>query len=184
MTINGVAYSDFDGVHNTPKRSGLRTARVATAGSKFFRAETIIAWDQEMLELFGEFLRVAGFGLVWLTTWNEHSLIKRAAQGMGFPHEEHAPAALNHEAKGSKEWTEWKALHIIADQRENPRPFIWIDDKAPLFWREFVEEHTVAPSLIIATDSHSGLTKADLLRMVDWAESVQAGIDRNAIIGA
>lgn len=172
MANRGIVYSDFDGVHNTPKRSGLSTASVRTAGSKFFRPETTIVWDSEILELFCEFLSVSGFRFSWLTTWNEHSLIRLAAQGMGFPHEDHAPAALNHEAKGSKEWTEWKALHIIADQRENPRPFIWIDDKAPLFWREFVQEHTEAPSLIITTDSHSGLTKNDLLLMVDWLQSV------------
>jgi len=184
MTIHGVAYSDFDGVHNTPKRSGLSTARVKTAGSKFFRPETTIVWDEEILQLFAQFLRVSGFDLIWLTTWNEHSLIRGAAQGMNFPYEEHAPAALNHEAQGSKEWTEWKAHHIVADQRENPRPFIWIDDKAPLYWREFVEEHTEAPSLILTTDSYAGLTKADLLSMVNWFETVQSGIDRSAIIGA
>lgn len=181
MDTQGVVYSDFDGVHNLPKRLGLQMARVTTAGSRFFRPETVIAWDREILELFGEFLRASGFGLVWLTTWNEHSLIKRAAQGMGFPHEEHAPAALNPEAQGSREWTEWKALHIIEDQRQNPRPFIWIDDKAPLFWREFVEEHTEAPSLILATNSTSGLSKAELLRMVSWLEAIRAGSVESAI---
>ena len=182
MTINGVAYSDFDGVHNTPKRSGLRTARVATAGSKFFREETTVAWNREILELLTEFLQLTGFVFVWLTTWNEHSLIKRAASGMAFAHSDHAPAALNHAAKDSKEWTEWKALHIIEDQRRNPRPFVWIDDKAPLFWREFVEEHTEAPSLIITTDSRSGLTKDELLKMVDWFERVAAVDSRSTTV--
>lgn len=182
MANQGVIYSDFDGVYNTPKRSGLSTARVKTAGSKFFRSETTIVWDAELLQLLGEFLRVSDFDLIWLTTWNEHSLIKHAARGMGFPYEEHAPAALNHQAQGSKEWTEWKALHIIADQRETPRPFIWIDDKAPLFWREFVEEHTEAPSLILATDSLTGLTKSELLSMVNWLEALRAGETKSAII--
>ena len=184
METQGVVYSDFDGVYNIPKREGLSFAKVSTAGSKFFREETIVAWNREILELLGEFLQLTGFVFVWLTTWNEHSLIRGAAQGMNFPYEEHAPAALNHEAQGSKEWTEWKAHHIVADQRENPRPFIWIDDKAPLYWREFVEEHTEAPSLILTTDSYAGLTKADLLSMVNWFETVQSGIDRSAIIGA
>lgn len=168
MEAQGVVYSDFDGVYNIPKREGLSFARVPTAGSKFFKEETTIAWNRDILELLGEFLGIADFIFVWLTTWNEHSLIKRAAEGMGFVHSDHAPAALNHAAKDSKEWTEWKALHIIEDQRRNPRPFIWIDDKAPLFWRAFVEEHTEASSLIITTDSSVGLTKDELLIMVNW----------------
>lgn len=170
MAAQGVIYSDFDGVYNIPKREGLSFAKVPTSGSKFFREETVISWNREIMDLLGEFLGLTGFIFVWLTTWNEHSLIKRAAQGMGFVHSDHAPAALNHAAKDSKEWTEWKALHIIEDQRANPRPFVWIDDKAPHFWREFVEEHTDAPSLIITTDSHTGLTKDDLLKMVNWFE--------------
>lgn len=174
MSVRGIVYSDFDGVYNVPKRTGLTTAKIRTAGSRFFRDETIIAWDEAILNLFGEFLKVTGFEFLWLTTWNEKSLIKRAAHGMGFPHRNHAPSALNHRAKGSKEWTEWKARYIIADQRKNPRPFVWIDDKAPLFWRELVEELTEAPSLILATDSKEGLTKEEMLKMVLWLEALRA----------
>lgn len=180
MTAPGVIYSDFDGVHNVPERMGLLAATVPTAGSKFFREETTIRWDREILELFTEFLRASDFELEWLTTWNEHSLIHQAARGMEFPHIAHAPAALDHKAKGSKEWTAWKARHIITDQRRSPRPFIWIDDKAPLFWREVVEQSTSAPSLIIATDSISGLTKDEILQMVLWLERVRSGQKQNS----
>lgn len=179
MAAQGVIYSDFDGVHNVPERTGLATALVPTAGSSFFREETTIRWDREILELFIEFLRVSNFVLEWLTTWNEHSLIHHAARGMEFPHIAHAPANLDHKARGSKEWTAWKARHIITDQRRNPRPFIWIDDKAPHFWREVVEQSTSAPSLIIATDSISGLTKDEILQMVLWLERIRSGSKQN-----
>lgn len=182
MAIPGVIYSDFDGVHNIPQRSGLLTAKVQTAGSKFFRPETTIAWDREILDLFGEFLLATGFKLEWLTTWNEHSLIQHAARGMEFPHRDHAPAALDHKAKGRKEWTAWKARHIIADQRRNPRPFIWIDDKAPHFWRDIVEESTEAPSLILATNSAAGLTRDEILQMVLWFEAVRSNGQKTGLL--
>lgn len=170
LASRGVVYSDFDGVHNVPQRQGLSTAKIPTAGTGLFRDETVIAWDSEILGLFTEFLEFSGFELSWLTTWNERSLIKRAAREMSFPHRAHAPAQLNRKARGNKQWTEWKARHIITDQRANPRPFIWIDDKAPHFWQKVVEELTVAPSLIISTHSVEGLTKDELLSMVLWAE--------------
>ncbi len=173
--MRGMIYSDFDGVYNIPQREGLHTALVATPGSQHFREETTIAWDREILELLTEFIAASGFDFEWLTTWNEYSHIGAAAQGMNFGHMAHAPAQLNPQAKNSKAWTEWKARHILADQRANPRPFIWIDDKAPLFWREIVEQSTSAPSLIITTDSTSGLTREDVLQMVLWLQNLRSG---------
>lgn len=172
MSVQGVVYSDFDGVHNVPQREGLALAKIQTSGSRFFKDETTIAWDTEIFDLFAELILASGFELSWLTTWNEGSLISLAAEGMQFPHLNHAPAALNHRARGKREWTEWKARHIIADQKKNPRPFIWIDDKAPLYWQEVVEQHTTAPSFILATDSHSGLTREEILQMVLWIEKL------------
>ncbi len=173
MASPGVIYSDFDGVYNIPSRPGLHSAKIATAGSRAFREETTIFWDREVFELFGEFLKASGFEFQWLTTWNEHSLIRQAAREMDFEHSNHPSVKLNHEAKGSKQWTAWKAGHIISDQRSNPRPFIWIDDRAPLFWREVVESSTAAPSLIIAPDSTSGIGKEEILEMVLWLDSVR-----------
>lgn len=178
MVTPGVIYSDFDGVHNVPHREGLLTAQISTVDSRFFKDETEIAWNGDTLQLFLDFISASGFDLEWLTTWNEGGLIHRAAQGMNFPHLNHVTVTLNGKARSKREWTHWKAAHIISDQRANPRPFIWIDDKAPYFWGEAVAQSTTAPSLIIPTDSIEGLTRQEILSMVTWLEGLKCPNDK------
>ena len=115
-------------------------------------------------------MKIEWFDFTWLTTWNDGSNIKRAAEVMGVPHlDKHIPSNLNNKAQGKKSWTQWKAEAIIEDQKVNPRPYIWIDDDAPLFWEDHVRGHVYSQGLIIKPHRSSGLTKEHLLRIIDWS---------------
>lgn len=163
-------YSDFDGVFNISKNNPtVVTADVATEGSEFLSKYSDVTWDPEILDLFRAVVVAGKYDFSWLTTWNDAGSILRAAEAMGL-HElyEYAPANLNRDARSKKEWTQWKAEFIIADQRNNPRPFIWIDDDAPTYWEDYVRGNTLAPSKIIKTSSRRGLARKDLANIIDW----------------
>lgn len=164
-------YSDFDGVFNIPKTvPSVTTMDILTKNSTFLRKHTTISWNPEVLESFVSLVETGMYDFTWLTTWNDAGNIKLAAETMGIPDlHEHIPANLNKDARGKREWTEWKAHTIVEDQKLNPRPYIWIDDDAPLFWEDYVRGHTRSEGLIIKPHRRSGLTKKHLLRILDWS---------------
>ena len=164
-------YSDFDGVFNIPKSSSqVVTANVLTKNSKFLKKHTDISWNPEILSIFMELIDTGKYDFTWLTTWNDAGNIRLAVEAMGIQElHDHVPANLNKDARGKREWTRWKAQTIIDDQKNNPRPYIWVDDDAPTFWEDYVRGHTLAPSLIIKTHGRKGLTKKDLIKIIDWS---------------
>lgn len=163
-------YSDFDGVFNIPQSSGLTvTAAIEPENSDFLVNHRSISWNPEVLEIFMEMLATGKYDFTWLTTWNDAGNIELAAKKMGISEVcKHITAQLDKEARGKKAWTRWKAETIIADQANNPRPYIWVDDEAPTFWEDHVRGHTLAPSLVIKTHNSKGLTKKDLVKIIDW----------------
>ena len=163
-------YSDFDGVYNVPSSEhASSSAAVYPVDSKFLTRHDMISWNPDVLASFEELIKTGHFDFIWHTTWNDASNIRLAAAAMGLVgFDTHTDAKLNEKAKNKREWTEWKAHSIVADQAINPRPFIWVDDNAPVFWEDFVRGHTRAPSLIIKTDSRHGLSRDNLLTILDW----------------
>ena len=168
-------YADFDGVFNIPKNTkNAVTAKVRTRDSVFLKKHTNISWNPEVLEIFMKLIATGKYDFTWLTTWNDAGNIHHATEAMGIEElDEHVPANLNENAKGKKEWTRWKAETVIEDQKDKPRPYIWIDDDAPIFWEDYVTGNTLAPSLIIKPHWREGLTKKDLIKIIDWTIAQQ-----------
>lgn len=163
-------YSDFNGVFNIPKSNpSVETVSITPKGSDFLRKRKFISWDPMVLGLFNEVIETGLFDFQWITTWNDAGNIHRATEVMGIGHlNSHIEADLNKDARNKREWTKWKADTIIENQRLNPQPYIWVDDDAPIFWEDYVKGNTLAPSLIIKTSSKTGLTKNDLLTILNW----------------
>lgn len=171
-----VIYSDFDGVYNIPESPQTVTAAVATQHSKYLARKNTIAWNPGTVAMLRQLLGAGDFQFIWHTTWNHGGNIRLAAEAMGLPQlMDHTRALLNDRAPNRKEWTRWKAESIIQDQEANPRPFIWIDDKAPIFWEDHVKGHTRAPSLVVKTNSRDGLLPEDFIRIIDWTLGLRRG---------
>lgn len=166
-------YSDFDGVYNIPISSATNSATVTTKNSVFLKPESVVSWNQEVVQMLLELLDTNVYDFTWHTTWNDGGNIVFAAETLGFTQKEYSVSNLNSNAKGKREWTAWKAEHIIEDQTNNPRPFIWIDDCAPDFWEDHVRGHTREQSLIIKTNGRIGLTKKDILKIIDWTMKIR-----------
>lgn len=166
-------YSDFDGVYNIPISSATKSATVKTNNSDFLKPESVISWNHEVVEMLIELLDTGLYDFMWHTTWNDGGNIVFAAETLGITHNKYSLSKLNNQAQGKKEWTAWKAEHIIEDQTNNPRPFIWIDDSAPDFWEDHVKGHTREKSLIIRTNGRIGLTKEDIVKIIDWTMMIR-----------
>jgi len=164
-------YSDFDGVYNISQSDDTVTATIQTENSEFLARKSKITWNPEIVELLKDLLKTDIYDFVWHTTWNHAGNIRTAANIMGLEGvETYSPISLNGGAKSRKEWTSWKAKSIVEDQAANPRPFIWIDDSAPIYWGDHVQGHSKAPSLVLIPNSKKGLCKEEILKIVDWTE--------------
>lgn len=170
MNSKIVIYSDFDGVFNISDSSAKSSAIVST-NSAVLAEELEIMWNAEVVKSMSELLDTGLYEFVWHTTWNDGGSIVEAAKAMGLESfVDHTEAVLNTRAKNKMEWTQWKAEHIIADQKVNPRPFIWIDDSAPFFWGDYIRGSFRELPLIIHTNGRVGLTKEDIVKIIDWTQ--------------
>lgn len=166
-----VIYSDFDGVFNISDSSATASATIETENSHFLRNKDSISWNPEVVKSMSELLDTGLYDFVWHTTWNDGSNIIKASEIMGFENlTRHTEAILNQNAGSKQEWTRWKAEYIIKDQAENPRPFIWIDDLAPFFWGDYIRGNFRELPLIIHTNGRVGLTKRDIVKIIDWTK--------------
>lgn len=167
-------YSDFDGVYNVSPSKSTVTATIQPENSEFLARKSKITWEPEIVELLQDLLATDLYDFIWHTTWNHAGNIKNAANIMGLEGvETYSPVSLNRGARSRKEWTSWKAKSIVEDQTANPRPFIWIDDSAPIYWGDHVQGHVKSPSLVIIPNSKQGLTKDEILKVVEWTEKIK-----------
>lgn len=166
-----IIYSDFDGVFNVSDSSATASATVETVNSHFLRNKTEINWNPDVVNSMSELLDTGLYDFIWHTTWNDGSNIVKASELMGFKGlTKHTEADLNKNAVSKQEWTRWKAETILADQEKNPRPFIWIDDLAPFFWGDYIRGSFRELPLIIHTNGRIGLTKKDIVKIIDWTK--------------
>lgn len=165
-------YSDFNGVLNINESDLTVTASVKTANSEFLARKNKITWNPETISLLQDLLGTGFYSFLWHTTWNDAGNIKNAADLVGLTGlHDYSKANLNRNAKNRKEWTKWKAESIIKDQAENPMPFIWIDDNAPIYWADYVQGNVRSPSLVVTTDSKKGLSNEEILKIVEWSQN-------------
>lgn len=160
-------YADWDGVFNAhePAHEIVEQFTVLIEGSQHIAPESVITYSPTVVDFIDNLRVTYGIQLIWLTTWNEYEHILTAVNelGGGLVGGRVLPANLNVEAKNKAEWTQWKADAIIADQANDPAPFVWFDDNAHAFHDEAVRSATKnVPSLFVTPASVTGLTVQDL----------------------
>jgi hypothetical protein len=168
MTHRHRLYLDFDGVLNAddPQHSEVRKFTMLTEGSINFQAESPIVFSPNVVEYLDKLRDQYDMELVWLTTWNENNLVLGFAEHLkGLDHGRVIPANLHTAQVGKREWTQWKAEAILADQAADPTPFVWVDDNAHEHWGDEVNAGTTVPSLHITPNSTWGLTRENLEEM-------------------
>lgn len=169
-------YSDFDGVFNIKKTKNTRSIGVKTQDTEFLAPLSFVHWNPYVVVRMKEFLSSGDYEFIWHTTWNHGNNSKSAANSIGLLGlGNQSPARLNAKAVDKREWTQWKAEYIVQDQKRNPRPFIWIDDHAPLYWTELVEKNTQSPSKILLTNSETGLTLDEIDGLAEWVKHEAMG---------
>jgi len=114
-----VIYSDFDGVHNLPARlitpennEDTVSVKVETTSS-LLKPSQDVYYNEQVRDSFNALLDTGLFDLTWHTTWNDGDSIVHAAEKIGIkPGKAEVVISepdFNHDARGKKDWTEWKA---------------------------------------------------------------------------
>jgi hypothetical protein len=168
-------YFDFDGVVNAkePTHKSIKSFQIPIEGSDHLAPVNHITYSPTVVTMIEVFREKYGLELVWGSTWNEFShVLKLAAHLEGLDNGRVLPAALNKAAKDKAEWTAWKAAAIIADQAQDPLPFIWVDDNAHRYHGELVQNNTTAEGLLLTPNSLTGLTLEDLDTMESFLRTL------------
>jgi HAD domain in Swiss Army Knife RNA repair proteins len=114
----------------------------------------------------GDHLRELGerYELVWATGWEETA-------NDYLPHLLGLPGNLPYltfEGRVAAGAAHWKIDAIAAHAGED-RPFAWIDDNVDESCHEWARERS-APTLIIETVRHEGMTEAHVEELLEWAD--------------
>jgi hypothetical protein len=169
-------YLDFDGVLNAKKPAHALISKFAIAIKDSLHLASInhITFSPYVIQDLDKLRVQYQLELVWLTTWNEKDNVLKLSEPLGGLRNGRVLAAnLNQKALNKKEWTQWKADAIIADQRATPRPFVWVDDNAHQFHSEVVNAETkIVPSLFLTPVSLTGLTVRNLEELKDFLKSI------------
>lgn len=171
MTYDRTIYSDFDGVYNAPEPpfEDLEQVVLKVQESVNFLPESNIIYSRSVVNRMEKFREDFNAEWVWATSWNEGNRISVFVDHLkAFTDGRVLPAVLHTAQVSRKEWTQWKADAIIADQAVNERPFVWIDDHAHEHWGDEVAAATTAPSLFITPQSNFGLTVDELDRIEEF----------------
>lgn len=159
-------YLDFDGVLNAKKPAHALISKftIAIKDSLNLAPVNHVTFSPYVIHSLDKIRVQYQLELVWLTTWNEKNDVLKLSAPLGGLHNGRVLVAnLNQKALNKKEWTQWKADAIIADQLSTPRPFVWVDDNAHQFHSEIVNAETkIVPSLFLTPVSLTGLTVANL----------------------
>jgi len=112
--------------------------------------------------------------LVWNSTWNENLDILRVAEKLGALDDGRVlPAVINRYVDTNRQWTQWKADALLADQRGDALPFAWVDDMALEFHgKDVVTATTGTHSLLVEPREYWGITQAHLDNMEKFFASL------------
>jgi len=125
-----------------------------------------VVWAPEMLAA----LDALDLDIVWLTTWRNSAVndLAPALGGWG------ANFRVMHPLE-EDEWMfqrvasiEWKLPALLADQKADPSPFIWLDDEIGM--KEAVEARQVG-GLAMPPNPDVGITSKEIAAMVDYIAS-------------
>jgi len=174
-TFRSRVYLDFDGVVNAkePQHAIVERFEIENNGHPNLAPVSHIVFSPVVIEAIEYLRKKYQMELVWLTTWNHgDSVLALSNHLRGLDYGRVLPAALNQEAKTRSEWTQWKADAILTDQKNDPAPFIWVDDNAHAYHGEAVETNTSAEKLFITPNSLWGLTNENLLDIENFLKAV------------
>ena len=104
------------------------------------------------------------FELVWATGWEE-TANDYLPYLLGLPG--HLPY-LTFEGRVAAGSAHWK-IDAIAAHAGDDRPFAWIDDNVDETCHTWARERS-APTLIIETVRHEGMTETHVEELIDWAD--------------
>jgi hypothetical protein len=167
-------YLDFDGVVNAeaPEHDVVSKFVIPIEGSQYLSAENHITFSPTVVHMLDSFRVEHNIELVWLTTWNDREDVLKLSDYLNGLHGGRVVAPNLIDTWDKKEWTQWKADAIIADQKESPTPFVWVDDNAHQYHAETViSSIQTIPHLIVTTNSVTGLTITDLDKMREFFET-------------
>lgn len=123
----------------------------------------------------GEYLRRLSepYELIWATGWEETAndylpyLLKLPA---GLPY-------LTFDGRVAAGSAHWK-IDAIDAHAGDARPLAWIDDNIDATCHDWAEQRT-APTLIIETLRHEGMTEHHVKTLIEWADEVWSDGARN-----
>lgn len=167
-------YLDFDGVIEAshPAHEVVGSFTIEIEPNSNFRAVNTITYSPFVVATLDRFREQYNVEIVWNTSWNESENVLKLTPYMNGLHDGRVmPVTLLTEKVDKKTWTQWKAEAILADQKENPRDFVWCDDNAITHWGEHILENVPARSLFISPESKTGLTIADLEKIEEFLAS-------------
>lgn len=168
-------YLDFDGIVNAkcPPYPSVMRIRAPKNDNKFLARLTFVTFAPAVVERLDYILKTYDVELVWVTTWNEsEAILKMPHLLKGLHGGRVLTPSLNERARNKKEWTQWKADGIIADQHSNPLPFIWVDDNAHQHHGEVVSSTVKTQHLFVTPKSSLGLTMNNLAIIEQFVENM------------
>ena len=163
------AYIDFDGVINADKP---RFDDVTTLDFKIKLGYGLVeihtvTYSPTVLKAIEAMREKFNVEIVFLSTWNENMAILRVMSEMGYLSGARViNPVIDRVTKTNRAWTLWKADGIIADQKNDEVPFVWIDDEAIQFHKKNVDAATGStPKLFVEPRGYWGLTASNISQM-------------------
>jgi hypothetical protein len=179
MTNNLVrVYQDIDGCLNAENNAVAWGGGYASGSVSVFhdnrgvrssnrRTQYLMQWNSFLVDRMNALFELP-VELVWLTTWRSDA--PEVGRMMGF-----APNAerVLHPLSGITTFPslEWKLQAILAEQRDNPSPFVWIEDEIPMLSES---EKTAVESLggfLIAPGSEDGVSPEQMTLIEDYVKT-------------
>jgi hypothetical protein len=171
-------YLDVDGVLNAPDCATVwpGVAKKFTASQRIddYVLHFGINYSPALIAALDALVTEFEVELVWATTWNEDLLVLRTLVPEFGALNDGRVLPFFPGRGGASELT-WKHDGILADQRDDPAPFVWADDVE-------VREHgrlvgiltDITPSLLLDVNARTGLTPADLDAMHSFLEGLRS----------
>jgi hypothetical protein len=104
------------------------------------------------------------YEIVWATGWEDRAN-ERLPEILGLPGE---LPFLTFDGRARFGTAHWKIEAI--DRYAGERPLAWVDDSIDDTCRAWADERS-APTLLVVTDSHEGLTDDQVEALLDWARA-------------
>jgi len=170
-------YLDFDGVLNAdhPQFDDCETFLVKSTDLRTWQSkQKQITFSPTVVNTLERFREDYNVELVWHSTWNENLDVLNLPKPLrGLAGGRVSPSLLDLNADTNRAWTQWKANALLADQKDDELPFVWVDDEAIKYHGKHVSEVTAGTkSLFVEPREYWGLTKTNLATMETFFASL------------